>query len=98
MLTVSIALIKGNSAVGGRASRAGAKQEQDKGRSRSPILAPIQNFIKVGCQTHFAIERFWLVCLAGLKIAVAISNSFYDVFLGQYQFPCQILSESDEKH
>ena len=28
-------------------SRAGARLEQERGRSRSPIIAPIQNFIHV---------------------------------------------------
>ena len=30
-------------------SRAG--QEQEQGRSSSPIIAPIQNFIQIGCKT-----------------------------------------------
>ena len=45
----------------------------------------------------FTIGRFWLVGLVGQKIAVAISNSF-QVDFRPSQPPCQILSESDEKH
>ena len=55
-------------------SRAGTRQEQ--GRSRSLIVTPIRNLIQTKLK-DFAIGRFGLVGLAGQKIAVAISNSFY---------------------
>ena len=66
-----------------------------------PLLAPIPNFIQIRRKTQklkiFAVGRFWLVMLVGQKMAVAISNLFYVVFVPLLT-PYQISSKTDEKY